>query len=146
MSVLFGCVNCTFAYCARLHRQLDTDALGEHVPPRHVRVRGKLINANSRERFQALDRKALFAAAAQEIWRAICTESALREPEQLCTLLATTFADLKTYRVLYWFACPALVRLVATLCCSTPFDKLFVLLIQLFGLFLFGILCYAARS
>ena len=56
--------------CSPTLAQVDADALSDsaHVPPRHVRVSGELVNANSVERFAALDRKALFSGAAARIW------------------------------------------------------------------------------
>ena len=49
-----------------------------------------------------------FAGAAERVWTAIVSGDALNDPTLLNTVLVSTFANLKSYRVTYWFAIPAL--------------------------------------
>ncbi|MED6253213.1 Autophagy protein 7, partial [Ataeniobius toweri] len=67
-----------------------------------------LYNTNTLDAFKATDKKALLEKEAKEIWDAIQTGAALKNPSILCRFILLTFADLKKYHFYYWFCFPAL--------------------------------------
>ncbi|XP_013921396.1 PREDICTED: ubiquitin-like modifier-activating enzyme ATG7, partial [Thamnophis sirtalis] len=69
---------------------------------------GMLYNTNTLESFKSCDKKLLLEEAATEIWDAITTGDAIKNPVLLNRFLLLTFADLKRYRFYYWFCYPAL--------------------------------------
>ncbi|SAM04586.1 hypothetical protein [Absidia glauca] len=64
---------------------------------------GSLVNTNTFEQFQSMDKNKLFQEAANE------ASEAAGDPSQLSRFLMLTFADLKKYKFYYWFAFPAMI-------------------------------------
>lgn len=73
-----------------------------------VKVQGKLINVNKIEEFSALDKKKLIVEEAETILCAIVNGQAIENPRLLNQFALITFADLKTYKFVFWFAQPTL--------------------------------------
>ncbi|XP_061744113.1 ubiquitin-like modifier-activating enzyme ATG7 [Nerophis ophidion] len=69
---------------------------------------GKLYNTNTLDAFKGTDKKALLENESKELWNAILSGEALRDPAVLCRFILLTFADLKKYHFYYWFCFPAL--------------------------------------
>uniref|UniRef100_A0A7N9AMF3 Ubiquitin-like modifier-activating enzyme ATG7 n=1 Tax=Mastacembelus armatus TaxID=205130 RepID=A0A7N9AMF3_9TELE len=69
---------------------------------------GTLYNTNTLDAFKTTDKKALLEKEAKEIWEAIQSGAALKDPSHLCRFILLTFADLKKYHFYYWFCFPAL--------------------------------------
>ncbi|KAG7493537.1 hypothetical protein JOB18_011245 [Solea senegalensis] len=69
---------------------------------------GTLYNTNTLDAFKTTDKKALLEKEAKEIWDAIQSGAALKDPSILCRFILLTFADLKKYHFYYWFCFPAL--------------------------------------
>ncbi|TKS71238.1 ATG7 ATG12-activating enzyme E1 [Collichthys lucidus] len=69
---------------------------------------GTLYNTNTLDAFKTTDKKALLEKEAKEIWDAIHSGAALKDPSILCRFILLTFADLKKYHFYYWFCFPAL--------------------------------------
>uniref|UniRef100_A0A3Q3J1I1 Ubiquitin-like modifier-activating enzyme ATG7 n=1 Tax=Monopterus albus TaxID=43700 RepID=A0A3Q3J1I1_MONAL len=69
---------------------------------------GTLYNTNTLDAFKTTDKKALLEKEAKEIWDAIQSGAALKDPSVLCRFILLTFADLKKYHFYYWFCFPAL--------------------------------------
>nr|XP_057911533.1 ubiquitin-like modifier-activating enzyme ATG7 [Doryrhamphus excisus]XP_057911534.1 ubiquitin-like modifier-activating enzyme ATG7 [Doryrhamphus excisus] len=69
---------------------------------------GKLYNTNTLDAFKSTDKKALLDKESKELWDAIQSGDALRDPAVLCRFILLTFADLKKYHFYYWFCFPAL--------------------------------------
>lgn len=74
-------------------------------PAQHASV-GKLINTNTIEAFTSLDRKHLIASCMQDLTLDIDSGVCDTNPHRLVRFLLITFADLKQYKFLYWFAFP----------------------------------------
>ncbi|CAO3599637.1 unnamed protein product [Absidia cylindrospora] len=66
---------------------------------------GTLINTNTLEQFQFMDKNLLFQQTADKIWQRIQSGDA----SDLCRFLMLTFADLKKFKFYYWFAFPAII-------------------------------------
>ncbi|KAI8333621.1 hypothetical protein BC941DRAFT_473373 [Chlamydoabsidia padenii] len=66
---------------------------------------GILINTNTFEQFQSMDKNQLFQETANEIWQSIQSG----DSNKLTRFLMLTFADLKKYKFYYWFAFPAII-------------------------------------
>lgn len=81
----------------------DSNA-ADHV----VKVQGKLINVNKIEEFSALDKKKLIVDEAETILAVIVSGQAIHDPRRLNQFALITFADLKTYKFVFWFAQPTL--------------------------------------
>ena len=69
---------------------------------------GTLYNVNTLERFREADRADILFTAAYDVWRAITTGEAERDPSLLNAFALLTFADLKRWAFTYWFAFPAI--------------------------------------
>uniref|UniRef100_A0A7N6AQ76 Ubiquitin-like modifier-activating enzyme ATG7 n=1 Tax=Anabas testudineus TaxID=64144 RepID=A0A7N6AQ76_ANATE len=69
---------------------------------------GTLYNTNTLDAFKTTDKKALLEKVAKEIWEAIQSGAAVKDPFLLCRFILLTFADLKKYHFYYWFCFPAL--------------------------------------
>uniref|UniRef100_A0A3Q2E3D4 ATG7 autophagy related 7 homolog (S. cerevisiae) n=1 Tax=Cyprinodon variegatus TaxID=28743 RepID=A0A3Q2E3D4_CYPVA len=78
------------------------------TPARCCPALGTLYNTNTLDAFRATDKKALLEKEAKEIWDAIQSGAALKNPSILCKFILLTFADLKKYHFYYWFCFPAL--------------------------------------
>ncbi|XP_017160461.1 ubiquitin-like modifier-activating enzyme ATG7 isoform X1 [Poecilia reticulata] len=78
------------------------------TPARCCPALGMLYNTNTLDAFKAADKKALLEKEAKEIWEAIESGAALKNPSVLCRFILLTFADLKKYHFYYWFCFPAL--------------------------------------
>jgi ubiquitin-like modifier-activating enzyme ATG7 len=80
-------------------------------PPHHamlsqVCVPGLLLNFNTSEEFKLADKNALLRNTALQIWVDIVSGKALEDPATLGRILVVSFADLKAFRYVYWFAFP----------------------------------------
>lgn len=93
----------------------DAEALGAS---RGVTVDGELRNFNTMEGFKSCDRARLMQDAAKQIVQHIASGAAVRDPRLLSRFILLTFADLKTYKFVYWFAMPA-VMLPSPLICTS---------------------------
>uniref|UniRef100_A0A8C2YYW7 Ubiquitin-like modifier-activating enzyme ATG7 n=1 Tax=Cyclopterus lumpus TaxID=8103 RepID=A0A8C2YYW7_CYCLU len=78
------------------------------TPARCCLATGTLYNTNTLDAFKTTDKKALLEKEAKEIWDAIQSGAALKDPSILCKFILLTFADLKKYHFYYWFCFPAL--------------------------------------
>ncbi|KAM8916242.1 ubiquitin-like modifier-activating enzyme ATG7 isoform 2-T2 [Spinachia spinachia] len=78
------------------------------TPARCCPATGTLYNTNTLDAFKTTDKKALLEKEAKEIWDAIQSGAALKDPSLLCKFILLTFADLKKYNFYYWFCFPAL--------------------------------------
>uniref|UniRef100_A0A671VXL2 Ubiquitin-like modifier-activating enzyme ATG7 n=1 Tax=Sparus aurata TaxID=8175 RepID=A0A671VXL2_SPAAU len=78
------------------------------TPARCCPAIGTLYNTNTLDAFKTTDKKALLEKEAKEIWDAIQSGAALKDPSILCKFILLTFADLKKYHFYYWFCFPAL--------------------------------------
>ncbi|KAL6112187.1 atg7 [Pungitius sinensis] len=78
------------------------------TPARCCPATGTLYNTNTLDAFKTTDKKALLEKEAKEIWDAIQSGAALKDPSILCKFILLTFADLKKYNFYYWFCFPAL--------------------------------------
>ncbi|KAG1349719.1 hypothetical protein G6F62_003489 [Rhizopus arrhizus] len=74
-----------------------------------LNLQGNLINTNTIEEFQRLDKNQLFQQAAEKVIKAVESGEALKNPNSLLSFLLITFADLKKYKFYYWFAFPAII-------------------------------------
>jgi ubiquitin-like modifier-activating enzyme ATG7 len=72
-------------------------------------VPGTLINTNNMRGFQDLDRELLLKAEAKKILHDIISGNVEENPALLLRFLATSFADLKNWKVYYNVAFPSLV-------------------------------------
>ncbi|KAJ4461075.1 putative autophagy-related protein 7 [Paratrimastix pyriformis] len=92
---------------------VDHDAFTTDVVPaaplHHFRVPGTLVNTNTLADFGSYDKDAMMSRNVAKIWEAITSGQALQNPSMLAAFSLLTFADLKTYNFLYWFAFPALL-------------------------------------
>uniref|UniRef100_A0A3B4WM65 Ubiquitin-like modifier-activating enzyme ATG7 n=1 Tax=Seriola lalandi dorsalis TaxID=1841481 RepID=A0A3B4WM65_SERLL len=78
------------------------------TPARCCPAIGTLYNTNTLDAFKTTDKKALLEKESKEIWDAIQSGAALKDPSILCRFILLTFADLKKYHFYYWFCFPAL--------------------------------------
>uniref|UniRef100_A0A8D3ATE2 Ubiquitin-like modifier-activating enzyme ATG7 n=1 Tax=Scophthalmus maximus TaxID=52904 RepID=A0A8D3ATE2_SCOMX len=78
------------------------------TPARCCPAVGTLYNTNTLDAFKTADKKALLEKEAKEIWDAIQSGAAAKDPSILCRFILLTFADLKKYHFYYWFCFPAL--------------------------------------
>ena len=70
---------------------------------------GHIINTNTIEKFNQLDKKSLLEQEGQIVWEAIKSGRALESPNLLVPFLMIAFADLKKHDFIFWFAFPALM-------------------------------------
>uniref|UniRef100_A0A3Q3GU16 Ubiquitin-like modifier-activating enzyme ATG7 n=1 Tax=Labrus bergylta TaxID=56723 RepID=A0A3Q3GU16_9LABR len=78
------------------------------TPARCCSALGTLYNTNTVDAFKTADKKALLEKEGKEIWDAIQSGAALKDPSILSRFILLTFADLKKYHFYYWFCFPAL--------------------------------------
>ena len=70
---------------------------------------GHIINTNTIEKFNQLDKKSLLEQEGLIVWEAIKSGRALESPSLLVPFLMIAFADLKKHDFIFWFAFPALM-------------------------------------
>ncbi len=89
--------------------QLLASALtSKHVPVNAVRAEGIIKNTNTYEAFKQVDRVEMLQNAAGQIWAAIKDGTIYSIPSLLSSFILLSYADLKKYRMTYWFGFPAL--------------------------------------
>uniref|UniRef100_A0A8C7E6W1 Ubiquitin-like modifier-activating enzyme ATG7 n=1 Tax=Naja naja TaxID=35670 RepID=A0A8C7E6W1_NAJNA len=93
---------------ARLTLEFSAFDMNGPTPAHCCPAIGMLYNTNTLESFKSCDKKLLLEQAATEIWDAITSGNAIKNPVLLNKFLLLTFADLKRYRFYYWFCYPAL--------------------------------------
>lgn len=86
-------------------------------------VNGKLINLNKIEEFQVFDKKQLIIQEGQRILGSMAKGDAIRNPSLLNQFALLSFADLKSYKFVFWFANPAL-SLKDGITVQSPFSSL----------------------
>jgi ubiquitin-like modifier-activating enzyme ATG7 len=72
-------------------------------------VRGFMRNTNSIEEFTDFNKKSCLEELALKIWRSITSGEAIKDPSKLSQFLLLSYADLKSYKFIYWFCSPAIV-------------------------------------
>ncbi|XP_038067889.1 ubiquitin-like modifier-activating enzyme ATG7 [Patiria miniata] len=89
---------------------LDFNSFDEPIqcPPHCFPSHGTLLNFNTMDAFKSCDKKAELEKIAALIWTDITSGAALKDPSLLSRFLLLTFADLKKYHFVFWFAFPAL--------------------------------------
>ncbi|XP_033647359.1 ubiquitin-like modifier-activating enzyme ATG7 isoform X1 [Asterias rubens] len=89
---------------------LDFNSFDEpaECPPHCFPSCGTLLNLNTIDAFKSCDKKSELERAADLIWRDITSGAAISDPSLLSRFLLLTYADLKKYHFLFWFAFPAL--------------------------------------
>ncbi|KAI0470688.1 E1-like protein-activating [Xylariaceae sp. FL0804] len=78
------------------------------VPLNAVRAEGVIRNTNTLEAFRQLDKTELIHNAARQIWDAIKDGTIYSVPSLLSHYIILSYADLKKYRMTYWFGFPTL--------------------------------------
>lgn len=63
---------------------------------------GTLQNYNTLEGFKAADKDLLMKKSAAQVWAAIKSGAAEKDPNLLIGFLLMTYAELKTYKFFYW--------------------------------------------
>ncbi|EMR64073.1 putative autophagy-related protein 7 protein [Eutypa lata UCREL1] len=79
-----------------------------HVPVNAVRAEGIIKNTNTLDAFKQVDKNEMLQNAAQQIWAAIKDGTIYSIPSLLSSFILLSYADLKKYRMTYWFGFPAL--------------------------------------
>ncbi|RYP18947.1 hypothetical protein DL765_003625 [Monosporascus sp. GIB2] len=79
-----------------------------HVPRNAVRAEGIIKNMNTLDAFKQVDKSAILQNAARQIWAAIKDGTIYSIPSLLSSFIILSYADLKKYRMTYWFGFPAL--------------------------------------
>ena len=87
---------------------LSTALTSNHVPIHAVRAEGIIKNTNTYEAFKQVDKNAMLHNAARQIWAAIKDGTIYSIPSLLSSFILLSYADLKKYRMTYWFGFPAL--------------------------------------
>jgi ubiquitin-like modifier-activating enzyme ATG7 len=72
-------------------------------------VKGTLINVNTIEDYQKIDRQHILNTYGSQMLNAITKGDAIKDPLILYNFYILTFADLKNYKFTYWFSHPAFV-------------------------------------
>ncbi|XP_034962109.1 ubiquitin-like modifier-activating enzyme ATG7 [Zootoca vivipara] len=93
---------------ARLTLEFSAFDMNAPTPAHCCPAIGTLYNTNTLEAFKSCDKKLLLEQAANKIWDAITSGTAVENPVLLNRFILLTFADLKRYRFYYWFCYPAL--------------------------------------
>ncbi|KAI1814022.1 hypothetical protein GGS20DRAFT_441304 [Poronia punctata] len=78
------------------------------VPANAVRAEGIIKNANTMEAFRQADKVEILNNAARQIWDAINDGTIYSVPSLLSSYIILSYADLKKYRMTYWFGFPTL--------------------------------------
>ncbi|ODM99826.1 Ubiquitin-like modifier-activating enzyme ATG7 [Orchesella cincta] len=80
-----------------------------------IKVPGLLINTNTAEQFKQLDKNELMVSMGSALLGKLWSEDGLKEitktPSILGSFYILTFADLKKYKFIYWFAFPAVTAI-----------------------------------
>ncbi|KAI1331884.1 hypothetical protein F5Y16DRAFT_395173 [Xylariaceae sp. FL0255] len=78
------------------------------VPLNAVRAEGIIRNTNTLEAFKQVDKAEVLNNAASQIWDAINDGTIYSVPSLLASYVLLSYADLKKYRMTYWFGFPTL--------------------------------------
>ncbi|KAH9900131.1 E1-like protein-activating [Xylariomycetidae sp. FL2044] len=78
------------------------------VPMNSVRAEGIIKNTNTLEAFRQVDKSEMITTAARQIWDAIKDGTIYSVPSLLAHYIVLSYADLKKYRMTYWFGFPTL--------------------------------------
>ncbi|KAI1502805.1 hypothetical protein F5X99DRAFT_143452 [Biscogniauxia marginata] len=78
------------------------------VPLNAVRAEGMIRNTNTLEAFKQVDKTEVIQNAARQIWDAIKDGTIYSVPSLLSHYVILSYADLKKYRMTYWFGFPTL--------------------------------------
>lgn len=78
------------------------------VPVNAVRAEGIIRNTNTLEAFRQVDKVETLNNAARQIWDAINDGTIYSVPSLLASYIILSYADLKKYRMTYWFGFPTL--------------------------------------
>ena len=89
--------------------RLDQHDARESGSGNGIVVLGELVNFNTMESFKSCDRQKMLSRLAEKIVDEIQSGEAVTDPRLLTRFLILTFADLKTFRFIYWFAAPAIL-------------------------------------
>ena len=81
----------------------------EDIPKNYYKSLGHILNTNTVEKFNELDKKALLEEEGNIIWQDIKSGKAIENPSLLVPFLMVAFAELKKYNFTFWFAFPALM-------------------------------------
>ncbi|KAF5008836.1 hypothetical protein FDECE_4915 [Fusarium decemcellulare] len=73
-----------------------------------IRAEGLIRNVNTLEDFKNMDKFAMIKTAGRQVWDAIKDGSIYSVPSLLSSFVILSYADLKKYKLTYWFAFPAL--------------------------------------
>ncbi|PHH81557.1 hypothetical protein CDD82_486 [Ophiocordyceps australis] len=73
-----------------------------------ARAEGIIKNVNTLETFRGMDKTTMLQRAARQIWDAINDGTIYSIPSLLSSFIIVSYADLKKYKLMYWFAFPAL--------------------------------------
>ncbi|XP_068172418.1 ubiquitin-like modifier-activating enzyme ATG7 isoform X1 [Antennarius striatus] len=97
-----------FGLPTRLTLEFSAFEVDSPTPAHCCPAIGTLYNTNTLDAFKTIDKKALLEKETKEIWNAICSGMALKDPSILSRFILLTFGDLKKYHFYYWFCFPAL--------------------------------------
>ena len=75
----------------------------------YFKAPGSIMNTNTVEKFNQLDKKILLEQESAEIWEAIKSNKVLENPSLLTPFLMIAFADLKKHNFTFWFGFTALM-------------------------------------
>lgn len=97
------------------------------LPPFQYPALGSIKNTNTLEEFKRFNWTGVLADASQQIWTDITSGAALAHPWLLTRFALTTFADLKKYKHVYFFAFPSFIlptphSLVSSAVLSSVYD------------------------
>ncbi|KAI1850775.1 hypothetical protein JX266_004057, partial [Neoarthrinium moseri] len=89
--------------------QVLGSALTSHqVPLGSARAEGIIRNLNTLDAFKTVDKGEVIQNAARQIWDAIKDGTIYSVPSLLASYVILSYADLKKYRMTYWFCFPTL--------------------------------------
>ncbi|KAI1081201.1 E1-like protein-activating [Whalleya microplaca] len=80
----------------------------KHVPQNGIRAEGIIRNTNTLDAFKQVDKTQMIHNAARQIWDAIKDGTIYSVPSLLSHYIILSYADLKKYRMTYWFGFPTL--------------------------------------
>ncbi|KAI0019373.1 E1-like protein-activating [Xylariomycetidae sp. FL0641] len=78
------------------------------VPVNAVRAEGMIRNTNTLDAFRQVDKTEMMNNAARQIWDSIKDGTIYSVPSLLSHYIILSYADLKKYRMTYWFGFPTL--------------------------------------
>ncbi|KAI6657889.1 hypothetical protein LOD99_15607 [Oopsacas minuta] len=79
------------------------------LPQNYFKAPGHIMNTNTVEKFNQLDKKSLLEQESVEKWEAIKSNKAIDNPSLLISFLMIAFADLKKHNFTFWFGFTALM-------------------------------------